>query len=302
MTESHPADALFPPGFACRRIAANGLTHTVRIGGEGPPLLLLHGYPQTHACWHRMAPLLAKTHTLVMPDLRGYGDSDKPPGDDRHETYCRRTMAADAAAIMTELGHDRFQVIGHDRGGRVTHRLCLDHAERVERAAVLDIVPTHTIFADMNRKVGLAYYHWLFLAQPAPLPERLIGAEPDFYLEWKLGAWGTGLSAYDPAAVAEYRRAFRDPATIHATCEDYRAAATIDLEHDEADLGRRIACPLVALWGGKGLMEANYDVLATWRAKADDVRGRALPGGHFLPEEVPEETVAALKECGFALA
>lgn len=301
MTESH-ADALFPDGFTARRLSVNGITLNVRVGGEGPPLLLLHGYPQSHVCWHRMAPLLAKSYTLVMPDLRGYGDSDKPPGDARHETYSRRTMAADAAALMTELGHERFQVIGHDRGGRVAHRLCLDHPGRVERAAVLDIVPTHTIFATMNRRVGLAYYHWLFLAQPAPLPETLIGANPDFYLEWKLGAWGTGLSAYDPRAVEEYRRAFRDPACIHATCEDYRAAATIDLEHDEADAARRIACPLVVLWGGKGLMESNYDVLDTWRAKGTDVRGRALPGGHFLPEEVPEETVTALKECGFALA
>ncbi|GAA0584040.1 alpha/beta hydrolase [Caenispirillum bisanense] len=299
---SHPADALFPPGFTLRRIAVNGIELAVRTGGEGPPLLLLHGYPQTHACWHRMAPLLARTHTLVMPDLRGYGDSDKPPGDSSHDTYSRRTMAADAAALMTALGHDRFQVVGHDRGGRVTHRLCLDHAERVERAAVLDIVPTHTIFATMNRGIGLAYYHWLFLAQPAPLPERLIGGDPDFYLEWKLGAWGTGLAAYDPAALAEYRRAFRDPACIHATCEDYRAAATIDLAHDEADAERRIRCPLVVLWGTNGLMESNYDVLATWRAKADDVRGRALPGGHFLPEERPQETVDALRECGFALA
>lgn len=300
MTKS-PADALFPAGFTARRMTVNGIGLNVRVGGEGPPLLLLHGYPQTHVCWHRMAPLLAKTHTLVMPDLRGYGDSEKPAGDLRHETYCKRTMAADAAALMTALGHERFQVIGHDRGGRVTHRLCLDHPDRVERAAVLDIVPTHTIFATMNRAVGMAYYHWLFLAQPMPLPERLITADPDFYLEWKLGAWGTGLSAYDPRAVEEYRRCFRDPATVHATCEDYRAAATIDLEHDEADADRRIRCPLVALWGGKGLMEANYDVLDTWRAKADDVRGRALPGGHFLPEEVPEGTVAALTECGFAL-
>lgn len=297
---SHPADALFPEGFQVRRIQANGLSHCVRIGGEGPPLLLLHGYPQTHACWHRLAPALAGHYTLVMPDLRGYGDSDKPQGDPAHETYSKRATAADAAAIMSALGHEQFEVIGHDRGGRVTHRLCLDHPDRVTRAAVLDIVPTHTIFATMNRTVGMAYYHWLFLAQPAPLPERLIGGDPDFYLEWKLGAWGTGLGAYDPAAVAEYRRCMRDPATIHAMCEDYRAAATIDLAHDEADFDARILCPFVALWGTSGLMESNYDVLETWRAKGTDVSGEAVPGGHFLPEESPEETLKALKAHGFA--
>ncbi|EKV26142.1 alpha/beta hydrolase [Caenispirillum salinarum AK4] len=293
---------LFPESFTLHRIQANGITQAVRVGGEGPPLLLLHGYPQTHACWHRMAPHLAKTHTLIMPDLRGYGASDKPEGDAEHRAYAKRTMAADVAALMTALGHETFEVIGHDRGGRVTHRLCLDHARRVTRAAVLDIVPTHTIFATLDRAVGLAYYHWLFLAQPRPLPETLIGADPDFYLEWKLGAWGTGLSAYDPRAVEEYRAAYRDPACIHATCEDYRAAATVDLADDEADADARIACPLAVLWGANGLMEKNYDVLETWRAKAADVSGRAVAGGHFLPEESPAETIEALKECGFALA
>lgn len=299
MTESHPADPLFPDTLRVRRITANGLEHCVRTGGEGPPLLLLHGYPQTHACWHRMAPTLARTRTLVMPDLRGYGDSAKPEGDPAHATYSRRAMAADAAAIMDSLGFARFEVIGHDRGGRVTHRLCLDHPDRVTRAAVLDIVPTRTIFETLNQAVAMAYYHWLFLAQPAPLPERLIGAEPDFYLDWKLGAWGTGLSAYDPAAVAEYRRCFRDPAALHGMCEDYRAGATIDLAHDTADAHARVTCPLVVLWGAAGLMEKNYDVLDTWRAKGTDVRGRAVAGGHFLPEESPEETLAALAEFGF---
>lgn len=302
MSPPDTAAALFPKSFTLHRIEANGITHAVRIGGEGPPLLLLHGYPQTHVCWHRLAPHLSQTHTLIMPDLRGYGASDKPPGDAAHETYAKRTTAADLAALMTALGHDRFQVIGHDRGARVTHRLCLDHAARVTRAAVLDIVPTHTIFATLNRAVGLAYYHWLFLAQPHPLPETLIGANPDFYLEWKLGAWGTGLSAYDPRALEEYRRAFRDPAHIHAFCEDYRAAATIDLDHDEADRDARVTCPLAVLWGKNGLMEKNYDVLETWRAKAENVSGRAVNAGHFLPEENPTDTLAALKECGFDFA
>ena len=283
-------------GFQSRTAELDGMPIHYRMGGEGPPLLLLHGYPQTHVMWHRVAPLLARTRTVVCPDLRGYGDSGKPPGDPAHETYSKRSSARDVAALMTSLGFARFAVAGHDRGGRVTHRLCLDHPHRVSRAAVLDIVPTRTLFAATNKAVATGYFHWFFLIQPAPVPETLIGGAADFWLDRLLGAWSKGgASPITPEAMAAYRRAFRDPATIHATCEDYRAAATIDLVHDEADQDARIACPLLVLWGEHGLMHRHFDVLATWREKASGpVDGKALPCGHFLPEEAPEATAEAL--------
>lgn len=283
-------------GFAQTAIDTGEVTLHVRHGGAGPPLLLIHGYPQTHVMWHKVAPRLAERFTVVAPDLRGYGDSAKPPGDPEHATYSKRAMAADMAALMTTLGFERFAVAGHDRGGRVTHRLCLDHPTRVTRAAVLDIAPTYTMFMTADKAFGDAYYHWFFLSQPFDLPERLIGAEPAYYLRKKLAQWGRDPSAFTEAALAEYIRCFSDPATIHASCEDYRAAASIDLVHDEADLGRTIACPLLVLWGGKGFVARRYDVLATWRERADDVRGWPLPCGHFLPEEAPDETYAALAE------
>ena len=229
------SDDLFP-GFVARRLETEGCEIFARVGGDGPPMLLLHGYPQTHVMWHRLAPLLADRFTLVCADLRGYGDSGKPAGDAEHSAYSKRTMAADQVAVMAALGYARFAVVGHDRGGRVAHRMCLDHPDKITRAAVLDIVPTRTLFQTLNQGVALTYYHWLFLAQPFDLPERLIGADPDYYLERKMGALGGGLDFFDPRALAEYKRCFRDPATIHATCEDYRAAASIDLAHDEADL------------------------------------------------------------------
>ncbi len=285
-------------GFAARTIDTSGTRIFLRIAGDGPAVLLLHGYPQTHAMWHRVAPALARSHTVVCADLRGYGDSGKPPDDPEHGTYAKRAMAQDQVEAMQALGHARFAVVGHDRGGRVAHRMCLDHAERITRAAVLDIVPTRTLFAGLTRELALGYYHWLFLAQPAPLPERLIGADPIFYLHWKLSGWGGhGLDIYAPEALAEYQRCFRDPATIHASCADYRAAASIDLAHDEADLARRITCPLLVLWGERGLMQRHFDVLATWRERASGpVAGRALPCGHFLPEEAAEATTAVLAE------
>lgn len=281
-------------GFHQQFINVGGVRLNVLTKGDGPPLLLLHGYPQTHAMWHDIAPRLAGTFSVVLMDLRGYGDSSKVPGSASHTEYSKRTMAADAIAVMAALGHDRFAVAGHDRGGRVTHRMCLDHPHAITRAAVLDIVPTHTIFSQFNQTVAMDYYHWLFLAQPAPLPERLIGNDPDFYLDWTLGAWGTGLSAYHPDALAEYRRCFHDPATIHAMCEDYRAGATVDLDHDRADLDRRITCPLLVMWGTAGLMEKNYDVAATWREKADTVLPAPVAGGHFLAEEAPAEVTRIL--------
>lgn len=266
------------------------------VGGEGPPLLLLHGYPQSHVMWHKIAPRLAERFTVVATDLRGYGDSAKPPGDPAHERYSKRAMARDQVEVMAALGFERFRLVGHDRGGRVAHRLALDHPERVERLAVLDIVPTLTLFESTDQVFATVYYHWFFLIQPNGLPEHLIGLDPDFYLTRKLAAWGAGTDAFTDEAMALYLRSFRDPATIHASCEDYRAAASIDLEHDRADraAGRTIACPLLALWGARGLMGRHYDVPATWRDKAEQVAGTALDCGHFLAEERPEETLTAL--------
>jgi haloacetate dehalogenase len=283
-------------GFEARTIDTAETRIFLRTAGSGPPLLLLHGYPETHVMWHRVAPALVATHTVVLPDLRGYGDSGRPPSDPAHLAYSKRKSAQDLVEVMGKLGFEKFAVVGHDRGGRVAHRMCLDHPARVRRAAVLDIVPTRTLYAATDKAVASAYFHWFFLIQPEPLPEQLIGAEPVFWLHRMLGSWGgAGLSAFAPEAVAEYERCFRDPAVIHATCEDYRAGATIDLEHDAADEDARTTCPLLALWGEKGLMHRHFDVLATWREKAaGPVAGKALPCGHFLPEEAPEATLAAL--------
>ncbi|MFZ1425147.1 MAG: alpha/beta hydrolase [Geminicoccaceae bacterium] len=284
-------------GFQQQRIATGGTEIALRIMGQGPPLLLLHGYPQTHVIWHRMAPVLAERFTVVCADLRGYGDSGKPGSDATHAPYAKRAMAQDMVEVMAALGFDRFMVAGHDRGGRVVHRLCLDHPQRVARAAVLDIVPTRTLFRATNQALATGYYHWFFLIQPEPLPERMIGADPVFYLHRKLGQWSAAkdLGWLAPEALDEYERCFADPATIHGSCEDYRAAATIDLEHDEADLEHRVGCPLLVLWGEQGLMHRHFDVLATWREKcAGPVEGRALPCGHFLPEEQPDTTGAEL--------
>jgi haloacetate dehalogenase len=284
-------------GFSDRRIeVTDDVSIRARVGGAGPPVLLLHGYPQTHACWHAVAPrLVAAGFTVVLADLRGYGDSSKPAGGPDHAAYAKRAMAADQVTVMRRLGFGRFCLAGHDRGGRVAHRLALDHPGAVARLALLDIAPTATMYALTDRAFATGYYHWFFLIQPAPLPERLIGADPEFYLRTKLNAWSQGQdSFFAPRAVAEYLRCFADPATIAATCEDYRAAAGIDLEHDAADADRRIAAPLLALWGERGLVGRLYDVLETWRAKALDVRGHALPTGHYLPEEAPEATAEAL--------
>lgn len=283
-------------GFETRDIDSGATTIHCRIGGSGKPLLLLHGYPQTGAMWHKLAPRLAESFTVIVPDLRGYGASGKPPSDPEHLTYSKRETAKDMVMVMRTLGYDRFQIAGHDRGGRVTHRLALDHAGQVERAAVLDIVPTYRLFKDTDQEFATGYYHWFFLIQPNGLPEKMIGDDPSYYLRSKLNHWGKDFSAFTPEALAEYEAAFSNPETIHASCEDYRAGASIDLRHDEADNGKKIACPLLVLWGAKGLMQLKYDVLETWRERAEDVRGKALPCGHFLPEEAPEETLAAFLE------
>jgi haloacetate dehalogenase len=283
-------------GFTPARIETAGAQIQFRSGGRGPPLLLLHGYPETHAMWHKLAPALARHFTVICPDLRGYGDSSKPPSGEDHAGYSKRAMAADQAELMSKLGFERFQAVGHDRGARVLHRLCLDHPDRVERAALLDIIPTAEVFARTDKALATYYYHWFFLIQPHDLPERLIGGAPDFFLDRALRSWGGRAEVFTPEAVAEYRRCFRDPATIHATCEDYRAGASIDLEHDAADADRKVACPLLILWGEKGVVGRLYEPLAIWREKARHVEGAALPCGHFLPEEAPEETLTALQK------
>jgi haloacetate dehalogenase len=289
------ADAPFP-GFATRRIRTTGTQIHCVVGGAGPPLLLLHGYPQTHAMWHRVAPQLAREFTVVCPDLRGYGDSGKPDSEPTHATYSKRAIAQDMVEVMRTLGFERFRLAGHDRGGRVAHRLCVDHPESVERVSVLDISPTRTMYRATNLAFATAYYHWFFLIQPFDLPEKLIGSDPLYYLRKKLGAWSGAESHFDPRAMAEYERCFADPATIHASCEDYRASAGIDLEHDDADVaaGRKIRCPMLVLWGDKGVVNRLFDPLRDWDAVATSVVGHPLPSGHFLAEEAPEETLREL--------
>ena len=292
------ADAALFPGFTSRSIDTSGATIHCVAGGSGPPLLLLHGFPQTHAMWHKIAPRLAESFTVVAADLRGYGDSSKPASDPAHATYAKRAMAQDMVEVMRTLGFERFRLVGHDRGGRVAHRLCVDHPQAVERVAVLDISPTRTMLRATDLDFATAYYHWFFLIQPYDLPERLIGADPVYYLRRKIGGWGSAsLAIFDPRALAEYERCYANAATIHATCEDYRAAASIDLAHDDADVaaGRKVACPLLALWGEKGVVHRLFKPLEDWRAVADDVRGRALPSGHYLAEEVPEDTLRELR-------
>jgi haloacetate dehalogenase len=287
-------EALFP-GFRQMRLRTRETEIHLVVGGHGPPVLLLHGYPETHACWHRLAPALASRFTVVCPDLRGYGESGRPASDPSHRAYSKRTMARDQLEVMAQLGFERFSLVGHDRGGRVAYRLALDHPERVTRLAVLDIVPTIETWELLDRSEGLATYHWFFLAQPPDLPERLIGGDPDYFLRWTLRSWAGRREAFDGRALAEYERAFRDPNVIRATCEDYRAGATVDVEDDAADRGvRRIGCPVLALWANSG-SEPRWDPIAIWRGWADDVEGQGVHCGHFLPEEAPAETLAVLE-------
>lgn len=285
-------------GFEPCPMRLDDVTIDVRVRGGGPPVLLLHGYPQSKVMWHRVAPRLAERFTVVLADLRGYGASGKPPGDPRHETYAKRTMAADMLAVMTRLGHDRFAVVGHDRGGRVAHRMALDAAERIDAVAVLDIVPTHHMFGHVDRTMASTYFHWFFLALEGDLPERLIGADPEAWIRSRFERRHAGGLPFDESALAEYVDRFRDPRTVHATCEDYRAAASIDLVHDDADLasGNRVRCPLLALWGARSYVGRNFDVTPVWRDYADDVTGHAVDADHYLAEEAPAPTVAALQE------
>jgi haloacetate dehalogenase len=283
--------------FARRRVRAGEVTLNVATGGQGPPVVLLHGYPQTHVCWHKVAPRLAGQFTVVCPDLRGYGDSDKPAGDPGHERYAKRAMAADIHRLMAGLGHRRFAVVGHDRGALVGHRLALDFPDAVRRLAVLDVLPVLDMWEAMDRWFALGGWHLLLLAQPPDFPERLIGADPELWLDHLLDTFcGTPGAVTDEARDA-YRRSFLDPATIHATCEDYRAGATVDLADDTADRerGRRIPAPVLALWQQPPGMELPFDPLAVWRRWADEVDGRGLACGRLLAEERPDEVVEALE-------
>jgi haloacetate dehalogenase len=288
---------LFDPRFRRERHRIGDVAINLRTGGTGPPLLLLHGFPQSHAIWHRVAPLLAQRYTLVLPDLRGYGDSDKPESGAGHAGYSKRAMAADMAGLMQALGHESYFVCGHDRGARVAHRLALDWPQRVRRLVLLDVSPTRTMYERTTMEFARLYYHWFFLIQPAPLPERLIGGDPGFYLRSKLGGWGShGLEIFDRRALAEYERCFQLPGAVHAMCEDYRAGATIDLEHDRADAGQKVACPAYVLWGERGVVHRLFTPLEDWQAKcAYEVTGRALPTGHYIAEEAPDLLAAELE-------
>ena len=280
--------------FQRLQLTTSSATINLLKGGNGYPILLLHGYPQTHVMWHKVAPHLAQDFTVVVSDLRGYGDSSKPEAEADHASYAKRVMAQDQVEVMQQLGYPEFYVVGHDRGARVAHRMALDYPQRIKKLAVLDIVPTYELYATTDQEFATAYYHWFFLIQPHPLPETLIGANSEYFLRTCLERWSKNFSAFTPEALAEYIRCFSQPETIHATCEDYRAAASIDLVHDQADLNQKIMCPLLILWGSQGIIGRKYNVLEMWRTRAKNVIGEAIASGHFLPEEAPEATYQAL--------
>jgi len=283
------------PGFFRKKFRATGAAINAVWGGEGPPVLLLHGYPESHVMWHKVAPALARDYTVVCPDLRGYGDSSKPKGLPDHSNYSKRAMAQDMVEVMQALGHVRFHVVGHDRGGRVGHRLARDHSSRVRSLTVLDISPTLKMYQSTDMAFARAYYHWFFLIQPAPLPEKMLAAMGVKYILGRIGRGRSKLKHFPPAVQRAYARAFSDPRTIHATCEDYRAAASIDLVHDRKDLKRKIKMPVMAIWGKQAVVEAMFDCLADWREVATNVRGKPLDCGHFIPEEKPRELIAELR-------
>jgi haloacetate dehalogenase len=281
------------PGFTDHRSAPNGVEISFSQGGSGPALLMLHGFPQTRAMWTHIAPDLAKTHHVICPDLRGYGQSGKPQD---LAAYAFREMARDLTALMSELGHTTFHLIGHDRGARVAHRLALDAPDQVQSVTLMDIVPTHSLLADLRADVAQAYYHWFFLAQPEPFPDTMIGHDPDaFYHACLLGWGGAKLSDFDPRLLDHYRRAWRDPDTIRGMCNDYRAALSHDFADDAADFGARIACPALILYGADGAMARAYDVPATWAPKCTQMQSATIPGGHFFPDTAPDATLSALK-------
>jgi haloacetate dehalogenase len=289
----------FLRGFTTAEAETDGIRIHYARGGDGPPLLLLHGFPQTHAMWHKIAPQLARRFTVIAPDLRGYGESSKPAGDSAHATYSKRVMALDQAGLMRSLGYEFFDVVSHDRGARVAHRLALDHPAAVKRLVLMDIAPTLAMYEATSQLMATAYFHWFFLIQPAPFPERLLGGNPDFVIDaTMLSLSRRNIGAFPPEILSEYKHHFRDPATIHAICEDYRAGASIDLDHDRADLStKKITCPTLVLWGETGLVGKMFDVVEVWRTRAQSpelITGQALPCGHFLAEEAPQETLAML--------
>ncbi len=287
---------LFPKEFKNEKILVeDDIFINVTHGGEGKPLLLIHGYPQTHIMWHNVVKDLSKKYYIICPDLRGYGDSSKPKGDENHILYSKKSMAKDMITLMQKLGFDKFFVAGHDRGARVTHRMCLDYPNNILKACVMDITPTYHMFKNTNQAFATGYYHWFFLIQPDFLPETMIGNNPRYYLEEKLKRWSAKGSIFDKEAIEEYVRCF-DKDSIHATCEDYRAGASIDMSDDEKDRNRKISTPLLVLWGEKGFVNRTYDVLNVWKEYAFDVSGEALDCGHFLPEEKPNEVSQKLKE------
>lgn len=284
--------------FVEERIEGDGATLFVRRAGsqDAPPLVLLHGYPQTSAMWHAVAPILARSYQVICPDLRGYGRSDKPASNPTHEPYSKRAMANDIVAVMRRLGHEKFLVGAHDRGARVAHRMGLDHCDRVAAIALLDIAPTREMYANTSAKFADAYWHWFFLIQKHPLPEMLIGADPQGY--WKLKCFNQagGAHPFSEAALAEYLEAFCDPDAIHASCEDYRAAASIDIDQDDADAGRKLQMPLLALWAKRGVIASCFDALGLWRQRAKQVEGEALDTTHYMAEDIPEDIAARLSD------
>lgn len=280
--------------FTSFAVQRNGVQLHCRMGGEGAPLLLLHGHPQSQAMWHRVAPELAQRHTVVLMDLRGYGDSGRPPSDATHAAYSKREMAQDALAVMRSRGFGQFAVLAHDRGARVAHRLAADHPHVVQGVLLLDIAPTLGMYQHTSQAFASAYWHWFFLIQPAPLPEALIESDPVRYLRSVMGSRYAGLAAFAPEALADYERCIQIPGSAHGICEDYRASATVDLEHDRADIadGKKLNMPLKVLWGQHGAVGANFDVLQLWRERATNVVGKALPCGHYLAEEAPGDVVS----------
>ncbi len=292
------ASPLLAADFVYRRVDVEGVAVNCAVAGSGPPVLLLHGYPENHLMWRDVAPVLARDHTVVLADLRGYGDSGKPAPDADGLVYSKRVMAGDQAGLMRQLGFGPFQLVAHDRGARVAHRLVLDYPDAVTRLAVLDIVPTRHVLGNVTREMGLAYYHWFFLAAGNGVPEHLIAADPGYWIRSLAGPLlGEGASI-DPQVMADYVRCFTNPGTIAGSCADYRSGAGIDLVHDEESFaaGRRVGCPVLVLWGTQGFVGRGYDPLAVWRQYATDVRGQALPTGHFLPEEAPDLVSAALRD------
>jgi len=285
-------------GFTKTEIKTSGARIVTAHGGKGPPLLLLHGNPFTHLSWHKFAPRLAQEFTVVATDLRGYGDSDKPPSVPDHSNYSFRAMAQDQVEVMAALGFAKFYVAGHDRGARVTHRMCLDHPDKVLKASIHDIIPQHYLFNNVTQAWATASYHWFFMIQAAPMPERLMSADPDFFITRKLSKTAQGLSFFGQEALEEYKRCFRNPETVRGMCEDYRACATVDLAMDTADLaaGKKITCPVQLLWGATGAVGRLHKPAEVWKTYAADIHdAQALPSGHYLSEEAPEETYAAMR-------